>query len=48
MSLRVIDGAQVRAELDAGDCIGLLRDAMIALSDGRARQPLRGILAIRN
>jgi ornithine cyclodeaminase/alanine dehydrogenase-like protein (mu-crystallin family) len=44
MSLRVIDGAQVRAELDAGDCIGLLRDAMIALSDGRARQPLRGIL----
>lgn len=44
MSLRVIDGAQVRAELDAGDCIGLLRDAMIALSDGRARQPLRSIL----
>ncbi|HSX58914.1 MAG TPA: ornithine cyclodeaminase family protein [Tahibacter sp.] len=44
MTLRVIDAAQVRAELDAGDCIALLRDAMIALSDGRARQPLRGIL----
>lgn len=44
MNLLVIDAAQVRAELDMGDCIALLRDAMIALSDGRARQPLRSIL----
>ncbi|WP_313919875.1 ornithine cyclodeaminase family protein [Tahibacter sp.] len=44
MSLLVIDGATVRAQLDAADCIAELRGAMIALSDGRARQPLRSVL----
>lgn len=44
MSLLVLDAATVRAELDAGDCIAVLRDAMVALSDGRARQPLRSVL----
>lgn len=44
MSLLILDAAQVRAELDPANGIALLRDAMIALSDGRARQPLRSIL----
>jgi len=44
MNLRFIDGAQVRAQLDLGDCIAALRPAMIALSQGRARQPLRSVL----
>jgi ornithine cyclodeaminase len=44
MSLLVIDGATVRAQLDPADCIAELRGAMIALSDGHARQPLRSVL----
>lgn len=44
MSLLVIDGTTVRAQLGPADCIAELRSAMIALSDGRARQPLRSVL----
>jgi ornithine cyclodeaminase/alanine dehydrogenase-like protein (mu-crystallin family) len=44
MSLAVIDAAQVRRLLRPADCIGVLREAMMALSDGRARQPLRSVL----
>lgn len=44
MSLLILDAAQVRTELDPASGIALLRDAMIALSEGRARQPLRSIL----
>lgn len=44
MSLLFIDAAQVHAQLDIGACIAALRPAMIALSQGRARQPLRSVL----
>jgi len=44
MSLLVIDAATVRAQLHPADCIAELRGAMIALSDGRARQPLRSVM----
>ncbi len=44
MSLLVIDAATVRAQLDPADCIAELRGAMIALSEGRARQPLRSVM----
>ena len=44
MSLLLIDGATVRAQLDYADCIAEVRDAMIALSTGQARQPLRSVL----
>lgn len=42
--MRVIDAAEVAARLDHRTCIGLMREAMIALAQGRTRQLLRGIL----
>ncbi|MBA4752822.1 MAG: ornithine cyclodeaminase family protein [Sphingopyxis sp.] len=42
--MRFIDAAEVRARLDHRTCIGLMREAMIALSEGRSRQLLRGII----
>jgi len=42
--IRFIDAAEVRARLDHRTCIGLMREAMIALSEGRSRQLLRGII----
>lgn len=39
-----IDAAEVRARLDHRTCIDLMRDAMIALAEGRSRQLLRGII----
>lgn len=44
--MRVIDAAEVAARLDHRTCIGLMREAMIALSRGRTRQLLRGILPL--
>ncbi|RYD91257.1 MAG: ornithine cyclodeaminase family protein, partial [Sphingomonadales bacterium] len=40
----VIDREEVVRRLDHSTCIGLMRDAMIALSEGRTRQLLRGII----
>ena len=40
----VIDAAAVGANLDMATCIGLMREAMIALSAGRTKQLLRGII----
>lgn len=40
----VISGEEVAAHLDYPRCIGLMREAMTALSQGRTRQLLRGIL----
>jgi len=40
----VIGESEVRRRLDHATCIGLMRDAMIALSRGRTRQLLRGIV----
>ena len=40
----VIDAEEVRRRLDHRTCIGLMREAMIALSTGRSKQLLRGII----
>ncbi len=39
-----INAEEVRQRLDHEICIGLMRDAMIALAGGRSRQLLRGII----
>ncbi|MDQ8755943.1 ornithine cyclodeaminase family protein [Sphingosinicella sp. LHD-64] len=44
MSLRVIGAAEVAERLTYEACIPLMREAMIALSQGRTRQLLRGII----
>jgi ornithine cyclodeaminase/alanine dehydrogenase-like protein (mu-crystallin family) len=44
MSIAVISAEEVAALLPYGDCIALMRDAMIALSQGRTRQSLRAII----
>jgi ornithine cyclodeaminase/alanine dehydrogenase-like protein (mu-crystallin family) len=44
VSLRVIDAEEVAARLTYDACIPLMREAMIALSQGRTRQLLRGII----
>ncbi|WP_326524011.1 ornithine cyclodeaminase family protein [Sphingomonas sp.] len=44
MSLRFIDAEEVARRLSWDVCIPLVRDAMIALSIGRTRQLLRGII----
>lgn len=44
MNLRFVDAAQVRRLLPPARCIAVVREAMIALSQGRAQQPLRSIL----
>ena len=45
-SLVVFDAAAVRAGLDAGRLIPVIRDAMIALSNGRVRQNLRSFIGL--
>ena len=42
--IRFIDAEEVRERLDHRTCIGLMREAMIALAEGRSRQLLRGII----
>lgn len=44
MSLRVIGAEEVAERLTYDACIPMMRDAMIALSQGRTRQLLRGIV----
>lgn len=46
MDIRVITAAQVRDLLPMGACIDLMRDAMIALSEDRAKVPLRSVMAL--
>ena len=43
-AIRFIDAAEVRRRLDHRTCIDLMRDAMIALAQGRSQQLLRGII----
>ena len=43
-AIRFIDAAEVRQRLDHGTCIALMRDAMVALAEGRSQQLLRGII----
>lgn len=45
-SLVVFDAAAVRAGLDADRLIPVIRDAMIALSEGRVRQNLRSFIGL--
>ena len=45
-SLIVLDAAAVRAGLDADRLIPVIRNAMIALSDGRVRQNLRSFIGL--
>lgn len=42
--IRFIDTAEVRERLDHRTCIDLMRDAMVALAEGRSQQLLRGII----
>ncbi|WP_256203746.1 ornithine cyclodeaminase family protein [Sphingopyxis sp. YR583] len=42
--IRFIDVVEVRRRLDHATCIALMKDAMIALAEGRSRQLLRGII----
>ena len=42
--IRFIDAAEVRERLDHATCVGLMREAMIALAEGRSQQLLRGII----
>jgi ornithine cyclodeaminase len=44
----VVSGAEVAARLDYPRCIALMREALTALSQGRTRQLLRGILDLKN
>lgn len=44
MNLRFVDADTVRRLLPPARCIAVVREAMIALSQGRAQQPLRSIL----
>lgn len=46
MGLLVIGREAVRELLPMADCIGLMREAMIALSSGLTRQPLRQIVPL--
>lgn len=44
--MRVIDGSQVEQKLDMSTCIGLMRDVLIALSDGTGKQMIRPVLPL--
>jgi ornithine cyclodeaminase/alanine dehydrogenase-like protein (mu-crystallin family) len=44
--VRIIDGDEVRARLTPRVCLPLVREAMIALSDGRVRQLLRSFIPL--
>ena len=44
----IIDREEVRRRLDHRTCIGLVREAMIALSAGRSKQLLRGIIDLQD
>lgn len=46
MTVRMIDADEVEARLTYDVCIPLMRDAMIALSTGRSKQLLRGIIQL--
>ena len=48
MTVRMIDAKEVEARLTYDVCIPLMREAMTALSAGRTRQLLRGIIDLGN
>ena len=48
MKLRILGSADIKALLPIADCIELMRTTMIAVSEGRARIPLRTVLPVSN
>jgi alanine dehydrogenase len=48
VKLRILSSADIRALLPMADCIELMRTTMIAVSEGRARIPLRSVLPVSN
>ncbi len=46
MPIRMLNGGQIDALLPMSECIDVMAEAMIALSDGRAQLPLRTILRL--
>lgn len=41
--MKIVEAAEARERLDMKTCIGLMREAFIALEDGTAMQPLRSV-----
>jgi ornithine cyclodeaminase/alanine dehydrogenase-like protein (mu-crystallin family) len=48
MQIRILSGADIKALLPMPACIELMRPTMIAVSEGRARIPLRTVLPVSN
>jgi alanine dehydrogenase len=48
MQLRILGGAEIKALLPMAACVELMRTTMIAVSEGRARIPLRTVLPVSN
>ena len=48
MQIRILSGAEIKALLPMAACIELMRTTMIAVSEGRARIPLRTVLPVSN
>src|SRR5580704_19037316 len=46
MKLRILGGGDIKALLPMAACIELMRTTMIAISEGRARIPLRTVLPV--
>jgi len=46
VKLRILGGAEIKALLPMAACIALMRTTMIAVSEGRARIPLRTVLPV--
>ncbi len=48
MKIRILRGAEIKALLPMAACIDLMRTTMIAVSEGRARLPLRAVTPVSN
>jgi ornithine cyclodeaminase/alanine dehydrogenase-like protein (mu-crystallin family) len=48
MQIRILGRSDIKALLPMADCIELMRTTMIAVSEGRARIPLRTVLPVSN
>src|ERR1700676_4489508 len=48
MQIRILGGGEIRALLPMAACIELMRTTMIAVSEGRARIPLRTVMPVSN
>jgi alanine dehydrogenase len=48
MQIRILSGAQIKTLLPMSDCIEVMHTTMIAVSEGRARIPLRSVTPLPN